>query len=177
LTTPPAIRATLTERLSPWVTLVARDVASDGASGTFHSLRQADYVTLLAATDAGEVVLVRQYRSALERVTLELPGGLVDGALDPAATVAAELEEEAGYRVVGVPELLGVLDPDTGRLENRFHCYVAPRIEPVADWQPEPGLERLLVPKATFLDMIRSGEFPTALHIALVGLAVLKGRF
>jgi ADP-ribose pyrophosphatase len=157
--------------------LVARDVSRDGETGTFHSLRQADYVTLLALTDAGEVVLVRQYRSALERVTLELPGGLVDGALDPAATVAAELEEEAGFRVLGVPELLGVLDPDTGRLENRFHCYVVPRIEPVEGWRPEPGLERLLVPKTKFLDMIRDGEFPTALHVALVGLAILKGKF
>ncbi|MCM0018612.1 MAG: NUDIX hydrolase [Tagaea sp.] len=159
------------------MTVVARDIERDGGVATFHSLRQADYVTLLAVTSADEVVLVRQYRPALERVTLELPGGLVDGDLDPGATVARELEEEAGFRVRGAPEFLGTLDPDTGRLENRFHCFVAPGIEPLPDWRAEPGLERLLVPKAEFLDMIRSGAFPTALHVALVGLAVLKGRF
>jgi ADP-ribose pyrophosphatase len=173
----PLLRATRLDAVSPWVTVVARDVERDGTVGTFHSIRQADYVTLLAVTDAHEVVLVRQYRPALERVTLELPGGLVDGALDPATTVARELEEEAGFRVIGAPDFLGTLDPDTGRLENRFHCYAAPAIAPIADWRPEPGLERLLVPKAEFLDMIRDGRFPTALHVALVGLAVLKGEF
>ncbi|MCM0018623.1 MAG: NUDIX hydrolase [Tagaea sp.] len=177
MTATPRVRATRLDAVSPWVTVVARDIDRDGTVGTFHSIRQADYVTLLAVTAAQEVVLVRQYRPALERVTLELPGGLVDGALDPATTVAHELEEEAGYRVVGAPAFLGTLDPDTGRLENRFHCYVAPAIEPIADWRPEPGLERRLVPKAEFLDMIRSGAFPTALHVALVGLAILKGKF
>jgi ADP-ribose pyrophosphatase len=173
----PRICATRLDAVSPWVTVVARDVERDGTVGTFHSIRQADYVTLLAVTAAHEVVLVRQYRSALERMTLELPGGLVDGALDPATAVARELEEEAGFRVVGTPEFLGTLDPDTGRLENRFHCFVAPAIEPLPDWRPEPGIERLLVPKAEFLEMIRSGAFPTALHVALVGLAILKGKF
>ncbi|MCZ8121911.1 MAG: NUDIX hydrolase [Magnetospirillum sp.] len=173
----PRLRATRLDAVSPWVTVVARDIERAGAIQTFHSIRQADYVTLLAVTRANEVVLVRQYRPAVERITLELPGGLVDGKLDPMATVARELEEETGFRSIGAPEFLGTLDPDTGRLENRFHCFFSDAVEPVADWHPEPGLERLLVPKAEFLEMIRSGAFPTALHIALVGLALLKGKF
>ena len=171
------IAATRLEKLSPWVTVAAHDVEVDGKIATYHSLRQADYVTILPVTAQDEVILVRQFRSALGKISIELPGGIVDGALDPAATVARELEEEVGFRVVGAPIHLGTLDPDTGRLENRYHCYMAPAVEPIAAWRPEPGVERLLVPKSRFLDMIRNGEFPTALHVALVGLAILQRRF
>lgn len=45
----------------------------------YHSLRQTDYVSVLAVTDDGRVPLVRQYRPALEKFTLELSGGLRDG--------------------------------------------------------------------------------------------------
>ena len=65
-------------RLSPWVTLVTHAVRLPGwkSAQDFHSLKQADYVAMFAVTAQGKIPLVRQYRSALERVTLEFPSGL-----------------------------------------------------------------------------------------------------
>ena len=44
--------------------------------------------------------MVRQYRNALERYTLEIPAGALDAADEPGIACAArELEEETGYRM------------------------------------------------------------------------------
>src|SRR5688572_15587277 len=70
------------------------------AAGTepFYSLKLPDYVTILAYTAQDEIVLVRQFRPAIETSILELPSGLVDGTDGPEATARRELEEETGFK-------------------------------------------------------------------------------
>ena len=47
----------------------------------------------------GKILMVRQYRNALDRYTLEVPAGGLNGVDEPTRTAAArELEEETGYR-------------------------------------------------------------------------------
>ena len=49
--------------------------------------------------DDGRILMVRQYRNALERYTLEIPAGALDAEDEPGIVCAArELEEETGYR-------------------------------------------------------------------------------
>jgi 8-oxo-dGTP pyrophosphatase MutT (NUDIX family) len=165
--------------VSPWVTLIERDVVDDSghALGAFHSLAQADYVNVLAETSAGEIVLVEQFRPAREAVTIELPGGLVDPGETPLACALRELREEVGYAAPAPPVLLGKLIPDTGRLDNWCWYFHATGVEPVGGWHPESELRRILVPKQEFLKDVREGRFLHALHIAAVTLAMLQGRF
>lgn len=172
----PVIKSRDILTLSPWVTLVERTVVDEhGQLKQFHSLRQSDYVTVFAETQESEIVLVRQFRPALEAYTLEFPGGLHDQESDPVLTAAKELEEETGFRARSSPRLLGCLVPDSGRLENRLWCYHANDIEPITLWQPERGVKRILLPKPEFLRAIRKGEFTMALHIAVLGLALIHG--
>ena len=47
----------------------------------------------------GKILMVRQYRNALERYTLEIPAGALDSEDEPGIACASrELEEETGYR-------------------------------------------------------------------------------
>ena len=47
----------------------------------------------------GKLLMVRQYRNALDRYTLEIPAGGLNGSDEPTRDAAArELEEETGYR-------------------------------------------------------------------------------
>lgn len=171
----PSIRRRTRTVLSPWVTLVERAVAP--AEEIFHSLELADYVSVLAETRAGEIVLVEQFRPALERATLELPGGLLDPGEEPLACAARELAEETGFAVPASDLFpLGALRTDTGRLENRIWGFHARDLDPIPGWKPEPGIARHLVPKAQFLELVRSGSFDHALHVGLLALASLKGR-
>jgi ADP-ribose pyrophosphatase len=132
-------------------------------------------VTILALTPDGRIPLVRQFRPAVDRITLELPGGLVDGPQSPAWVAAKELREEVGYDVVGEAVLLGKMLPDTGRLENSYWGYFA-RATPSLHWQAESEVERTLYTPEALQRAILDGEFDHALHIALLGLAMMRGH-
>lgn len=57
----------------------------------------------------GRILMVRQYRNALDRFTLELPAGKVDAPEEPRIECAArELEEETGYRSENLEHLITV---------------------------------------------------------------------
>ncbi|MFN3398781.1 MAG: NUDIX hydrolase [Ferrovibrio sp.] len=154
------------------MTLIERHVDMEGRIETFHSLGQADYVTVLAVTRDGRIPLVRQYRPAMDAETLELPGGLLEAGELPEHCAIRELTEEVGLQVTTPPRLLGNLQADTGRLENRLWCFLATDLEAIPGWQAEAGLTTEFVNRATLLAMIADGRFTHALHIGVVGLAL-----
>lgn len=58
----------------------------------------------------GRILLIRQFRPAIDRETLELPAGARDSSgEDPAVTAARELEEETGYRPGRMTKLAHIL--------------------------------------------------------------------
>ena len=167
-------------RLSPWASVMARTLVLPGKAKPeiYHSLQQADYVSVFAMTPDGRIPLVRQYRSALEKYTLELPGGLRDGDESPEVCALRELYEETGLKASGAPVALGRFAPDTGRLENYLWGYAVQVSGDVATtWQPELGVEPLWLTRAQLRQCLPSGEFDHALHIALIGMAQLHSFF
>jgi len=171
------IIATTSRPLSPWVTLRERLLLATPNSEpeAYHSLAQADYVTVFAVTSDGRVPLVRQFRPAIQGVTVELPGGMADAGEAPAATAARELFEETGYCLARPLVELGCLAPDTGRLENRLWGYFAGDVTHDPNWKPESDVEPFLMGLDEFKAAVRAGCFDHALHVALVGLALLRG--
>ncbi|MEO5804576.1 MAG: NUDIX hydrolase [Verrucomicrobiota bacterium] len=165
--------------ISPWVTLVTRTVSTPHSPvpQDFHSIKVADYVAMLAVTNDGRVPLVRQYRPAMDRFTLELPSGLRDAREEPIKTAARELEEETGFVAHEKIHSLGCLAPDTGRLENRLWAFTTQGVTR-ENWTPtEPEMEVVLLTKAELRESILKGEFDHALHVAVVGLALVHGHF
>lgn len=54
---------------------------------------------VLPVREDGKLLMVRQYRNALDRYTLEIPAGGLNGVDEPTRDAAGrELEEETGYR-------------------------------------------------------------------------------
>jgi len=54
-------------------------------------------VAILAITADEKLVLVEQYRKALDRSLVEIPAGKIDPGEEPEMTAIRELEEETGY--------------------------------------------------------------------------------
>jgi ADP-ribose pyrophosphatase len=157
---------------TPWFELVAKRLA--GEVSPYYALRMTDYVCITAITGADELVLVRQYRPAIERYTLELPGGHVEPGETPGDSARRELAEECGFQARQV-ELLGTLLSDTGRHENRLWCYFAADAHPLeGGFVAEPGLERVLIPRARLPQVVAAAQFDHALHLAPLMLALLK---
>ena len=64
---------------------------------------------VLPVTDDGKILMVRQYRHALSRYTLEIPAGKLDSPDEPMIECARrELEEETGYRSDDLNLLLNI---------------------------------------------------------------------
>ncbi len=80
-----------------------------GDARPFTIVDTANWVNVIGVTRSGDLVLVRQYRHGVDRVTLEIPGGVIDPGEDPAAAAVRELLEETGW-AGGAPELIGVVD-------------------------------------------------------------------
>jgi ADP-ribose pyrophosphatase len=72
----------------------------------------------------GSIVMIRNYRFAVEEHLLELPAGMIDGPEAPEAAAGRELIEETGY-TAGRIELLGTFFTGPGTTDERMYAFVA----------------------------------------------------
>ena len=80
---------------------------------------------MVAVRDDGKLLMVRQYRNALERETLEIPAGGLNSPDEPTDQAAArELEEETGYRCDN-PEFLMSIRTTVAFCNVKIDIYVA----------------------------------------------------
>jgi ADP-ribose pyrophosphatase len=172
----PRIASSRRTVLSEWVTLVENRVvaSADDAGAIYHSIATADYVSVLAVTPDGRIPLVRQFRPALDRVTLEFPGGLRDGGEEPVACAVRELAEEVGLKVA-TAQPLALFHPDSGRLGNRMWTFFARDATPIPGWQPETGVEHLVVGVDELYARAMDGSFDHGPHLAMLGMATIRG--
>jgi ADP-ribose pyrophosphatase len=159
---------------TPWFRLVEK--SGEGSPAPFYWIDSPDCVTVLAVTADGRVPLVRQYRPALDRESLELPSGHIDAADETREAAARrELLEETGYEARNI-EFLGVVDPDTGRLRARIWCYFARDAVKVAEVQTgDEKIQNLECTLAELDTMLRDGRMSHAQDMAVILLARLRG--
>lgn len=69
----------------------------NGAQGEWECIRHPGGALAVPVTNEGELVLVRQYRFAVQRRLLEFPAGTVEQGENPETTIQREIEEETGY--------------------------------------------------------------------------------
>lgn len=107
--------------------LTAEDVAvrlPNGRVGQRDVLRHPGGVAVIALTSDGKLVLVHQYRTPLEQVTLEIPAGKLVPGEDPEQAAARELMEETGY-VAARMAYLGPIAMAPGYCDEIIHLYMA----------------------------------------------------
>ena len=98
---------------------------SNGNTEEWDYIHHRGAAAVLPVMDDGRLIMVRQYRNALEKYILELPAGALDYPEEPGIVCAArELEEETGYRSEDLEWLLTIRT--TVALSNeKIDIYVA----------------------------------------------------
>ncbi len=85
-------------------------------------------VGIVAITDDNKVLMVKQYRKAVEKEILEIPAGKLEKGEDPLECGKRELEEETGYKAKEFVSL-GYLYPSPGFANEATHLYLAWNLE------------------------------------------------
>ena len=81
-------------------------------------------VAILAITPDKKIIMVEQYRKALERSIIEVPAGKLEKGEAPETTAMRELEEETGYTAESL-ELIQSFSTSPGFADEVIHLFLA----------------------------------------------------
>ncbi len=173
----PYIRKVQKDNSIPWFEQIKKEIVLNGEEEPqiYYSIKPSDYVTILARTRDQRIIVLKQYRPAVEDYTYEFPSGHREEGETPEQAIIRELKEETGCIAEEVT-LLGELIPDTGRLENCLWAFYADSLEVGEVPVPEDndGIEVHYVTYEEFIEMINDGRFNHALDLSVFALAILN---
>jgi ADP-ribose pyrophosphatase len=154
-----------------------RVIRPGGSEGLFGVVEMVPGSSVLAIDGEDNAYLVREYKYALGRESLEAISGGIDDGETPLAAAQRELREEAGLMATEWQEL-GAVDPFTTAIRCRNHLFLARGLSQTAA-APDDGEELLLVklPFDAALQMVLAGEISHAAScILILRAARLLGR-
>ena len=130
----------------------------DGSTSEREWIDHPGAVAVLAVTDAGELVMERQFRYPLGRDMIEVPAGKIDPGEDPLATAKRELKEETGYTAAEWTHV-ATIHLAIGYSNEHIEIYLARHLSHEgAQLDDEEFLEVLTLPLATALAWVREGK-------------------
>lgn len=138
----------------------------DGRVDQAAVVRHPGAVALVPLTAANEVLLIHQYRLALDQTIIEIPAGTRGWDEDWLVCAQRELREETGYRAAKLVEL-GEIWPAPGVSDEIIKLYVATGL--TADPLPQDvdeEIELVAYPLAEAVAMARDGRLADAKSVA-----------
>ena len=127
----------------------------------------------------GRVILVRQYRYPVERVTLEVPAGKLDAPdEDPLLCAKRELAEETGYTAGKITKLTTIATT-VGFSNEYIHLYAAEDLVPGKQHTDEDEFINVVkIPLQEAVDMAQDGRiFDAKSVVSILLLAAQQGIF
>ena len=136
-----------------------------GGAGTREVVEHSECVCIVPMDDQRNVIIVSQYRKAVEETLLEIPAGSVEQGEVSEVAVLRELEEETGYTAGNLHHLPSFwMTP--GFCTERMHAYMATGLQPGSPHPDEDETVSVVkVPLDSIPDMIRQGSIVDAKSI------------
>jgi ADP-ribose pyrophosphatase len=144
---------------------------------TFHTIRCSTWCNVVPVTEAGEVVLIWQYRHGSDALSLEIPGGVVDAGEAPIDAARRERREETGYEASAIEPLL-VVQPNPALQGNECHTFLARgvRLAGGTHFDEAEECEPVLVPVADLPELLDGGFVHHALVVSALETFLRRER-
>lgn len=130
------------------------------------------WAAIVAVTNLGELIMIKQYRHAAGKVIWEIPAGVIENGEDSLAGAKRELLEETGYGG-GNWFKIGEVSPNPDNHTNHLHIFLAIDVQfsGGGELDPEEEIEVHLIPIEQAYKMARKGELSQAMQVSALFFA------
>lgn len=150
---------------------------SSGRHTTREVVERPDTVSVLAIDDECNILLIRQFRYAIGRHTLEIPAGTIDPGETPEQAARRELREETGHNCLSLEKLVDY-GPAIGYCTERMTIFLARGLYAAPLKGDEDQISVVRVPFDDAYSSIVDGtmEFEDAKSVIAILLARARGK-
>lgn len=147
----------------------------DGRQSTREIIDHNGAVAIIAIDAEDNILMVRQYRKALEQVLLEIPAGTLEVGEDPLVCAQRELREETGYSAGKWQKILSYYSAP-GFANEELHVFLATEL---GSGEVEPDedefIEAEFIPLQQAYQSIFTGDIKDSKSIIGIQYAVSQG--
>lgn len=104
----------------------------NGEQSTRELVKHPGAVAVIPVTKDGKIIMVRQFRKALEKEIIEIPAGKLELGEAPEVTAIRELEEETGYTTKQL-QYVQSFYTSPGFADEIIYLYYTDQLEPMID--------------------------------------------
>ncbi|ENQ3078862.1 NUDIX hydrolase [Bacillus sp. WLY-B-L8] len=151
-------------------------VLPNGETSKREIVKHPGAVAIIAITDDEKIVLVEQYRKAMEKTLIEIPAGKLEPGEKPEVTAIRELEEETGY-ICDNMELITSFYTSPGFADEIVYVYEATGLkkkEDKADLDEDEFVELMEVSLEEALQLIKEQRIHDAKTMFAIQYLQLK---
>lgn len=144
-------------------------ILPQGTEATYEYVEIKHGASTLAIEDTGEVWLVREFKYAIDRPSLEVVSGGIEPGEEPLDAARRELREEAGL-IASEWIPMGFVDPFTTMLRCPNHLFIARGLTQVEREleEAELAMQIVRVPLAEAVRLVMAGEITHATSCVLI---------
>lgn len=128
-------------------------------------------VAIIPIIDDNKMIMVKQYRKAVEKIMLEIPAGILEVTEEPREAALRELKEETGYDAEKLKYIMEFYT-SPGYCDEKIYLFLAENLkEGEIDLDPEEAVEHEIYSIEELVKMVNRGEIVDSKTIIGINIA------
>lgn len=157
-----------------WFSVQEENSKFSNSNLPFYKIHIPDSVVIFPITQGGKVILIRQFRQALNKDTIEFPAGGLDKNENPKKTAVRELYEETGYRAKKIILLKKGLNILSNRSNAIANFYLATDCIKDVNFIPKEDIEILELSSKELRNYFTLGKISQISGFAIAFLVLMN---